>query len=125
MNVMVSEPVLLIEILSPNNELRTRANIWAYTTTPSVQEILAIHSTRIEAELLRRQTDNNWPEKVDIIIGTEPLTLTSTGFTVPLDALYRTTALTRLNRYPALGQGVKTPSEIRSDGSWRAINTFM
>ena len=52
--LMVPDPVLLIEILSPSNEAQTRANIWAYTTIPSVREILAVHSTRIEAELLRR-----------------------------------------------------------------------
>jgi Uma2 family endonuclease len=38
--VMISEPVLLIEILSPSNEPETRANVWTYTTIPSVQEIL-------------------------------------------------------------------------------------
>ena len=51
---MVPEPIVLIEILSPSNEADTRANIWAYTTVPSVREILAIRSTRIEAELLVR-----------------------------------------------------------------------
>jgi Uma2 family endonuclease len=49
-NLMVHEPVLLIEILSPSNEVDTGANIWAYATVPSVREILAIRSTRIEAE---------------------------------------------------------------------------
>ena len=60
---MVPDPVLLIEILSPSNEAQTRANIWAYTTIPSVREILAVHSTRIEAELLRRNPDGSWPEE--------------------------------------------------------------
>jgi Uma2 family endonuclease len=35
--VMVQDPVLLIEILSPSNEPETRANVWACTTMPSVQ----------------------------------------------------------------------------------------
>ena len=52
--VTVPEPVLLVEILSPDNETMSWNNIWTYTTIPSVREILAIHSTRIEAELLRR-----------------------------------------------------------------------
>ena len=39
--VMVQDPVLLIEILSPSNESETRANVWTYTTIPSVREILA------------------------------------------------------------------------------------
>src|SRR5262249_36013674 len=36
-SLMVAEPILLIEILSPSNEAETRANIWAYTTVPSVR----------------------------------------------------------------------------------------
>jgi Uma2 family endonuclease len=91
--LMVSDPVLLIEILSPRNEADTRANIWAHTTIPSVQEILAVHNTRIEAELLRRGPDGNWPEEPQIVTGAETLTLASIGFSTPLAALYRTTAL--------------------------------
>ena len=91
--LMVPEPILLIEILSPSNEAETRANIWAYTTVPSVREILAIHSTRIEAELLRRNADGTWPEDPEIIGGGGMLTLDSIGFAATLASLYRTTAL--------------------------------
>lgn len=91
--VMVPEPVLLIEILSPSNEAETRANIWAYTTVPSVREILAVHSTRIEAELLRRNPDGAWPAEPDIIADGGVLTLASIEYSTPLTALYRTTAL--------------------------------
>jgi hypothetical protein len=52
--VMVPEPVLLVEILSPSNEAKTRTNIWAYCTIPSMREILAVRSTRMEVELLRK-----------------------------------------------------------------------
>jgi hypothetical protein len=34
----VTEPVLLIEILSPSSEAETRANVWAYATVPSVKK---------------------------------------------------------------------------------------
>jgi Uma2 family endonuclease len=91
--LMVPDPILLIEILSPSNEAQTRANIWAYTTIPSVQEILAVHSTRIEAELLRRGADGNWPEEPVTLAGADPLRLSSIGFASPLAAFYRTTAL--------------------------------
>jgi Uma2 family endonuclease len=91
--LMVAEPVLLIEILSPSNEAQTRANIWAYTTIPSVREILAVHSTRIEAELLRRSSDGSWPEEPDIVTGLGTLNLLSIGFATALAAFYRTTAL--------------------------------
>jgi Uma2 family endonuclease len=92
-SLMVPEPVLLIEIPSPSNEAETRANIWAYATVPSVQEILAVHSTRIEAELLRRNADGNWPAEPDIIAAGGILTLSSIGYSTPLPALYRTTVL--------------------------------
>ena len=49
-----SDPVLLVEILSPSNRAETWTNVWAYTTIPSVREILVLHSLRIRAELLRR-----------------------------------------------------------------------
>ena len=90
---MMPEPVLLIEILSPSNEAETRANIWAYSTIPSVTEILAVHATRIEAELLRRQTTGGWPQEPETIGPHGTLELRSVGFSVALAALYRTTAL--------------------------------
>jgi Uma2 family endonuclease len=92
--LMVPDPILLIEILSPGNEGQTRANIWAYTTIPSVREILAVHSTLIEAELLRRSSDGSWPEEPDILTGTDTLTLATIDFAINLAMFYRTTALT-------------------------------
>jgi Uma2 family endonuclease len=92
---MVPEPVLLVEILSPSNEAETRANIWAYTTIPSVRELLVVHSTRIEAELLRRNADGSWPEQPEIIGSDGDLSLTRIAFAERLAALYRTTALAR------------------------------
>ena len=93
LGLMVPDPILLIEILSPSNEAQTRANIWAYTTIPSVQEIVAVHSTRIEAELLRRNADGSWPEEPDILTGSNTLVLASIDFATDLAALYRSTAL--------------------------------
>lgn len=88
------EPVLVIEILSPNNYRETRANVWTYTTLPSVREILVLHSTRVEAELLRRQPDGSWPARPLILRDDEALTLDSVGLTLPVRAAYRTTSLT-------------------------------
>lgn len=90
---MLHRPVLLVEILSPSNEAETNVNIWAFTTIPSVQEILAIHSTRIAASLLRRDPDGSWPS-VPIPLGSgDTLVLDSIGSSVPLRACYRTTIL--------------------------------
>lgn len=93
--VMLPEPVLLIEILSPGNEPKTRANIWTYTTMPSVQEILAVRSTRMEVELFRRGADGNWPDSPVIVRPPDALELTSIGFAMPVADLYRTAGLSR------------------------------
>ena len=93
--VEVPAPVLLAEILSPNNYAETRNNVWTYTTIPSVQEILVVHSTRIEAELLRRRDDGSWPEQPGTIGAEQILELASVSFSIGLGALYRTTSLAR------------------------------
>ena len=132
---MVPDPVLLIEILSPSNEAQTRANIWAYTTIPSVQEILAVHSTRIEAELLRRGGDGNWPEAPEIVTGSDTLRLASIGFATalvhstgprPWRRKSRCPNVTCTRRYTASRDArLEALFETRSDGSWRAISTSM
>jgi Uma2 family endonuclease len=91
--LMMPNPVLLIEILSPSGEAETRANVCAYTTIPTVREILVVHSTRLEAELLRRNADETWPETAAVFRARERLELVSIGLSVPLIALYRTTGL--------------------------------
>jgi Uma2 family endonuclease len=91
--MMITDPVLLVEILSPSNEAETWRNVWAYTTIPTVAEILAVRSTRIEAELLRRLPDGNWPKEAPVFHAGDALTLPSIGFTVAVDALYQTSSL--------------------------------
>ena len=90
---MIHQPIVLIEVLSPSNEVETNANIWAFTTIPSVMEILAIHSTRIAASLLRRGPDGSWPAAPVAIKPDDMLVLESIEFSVPLRACYRTTIL--------------------------------
>jgi len=58
-----------------------------------VREIVAVHSTRIEAELLRRNADGSWPEEPDILSGADILTLAGIDYATDLVTLYRTTAL--------------------------------
>ena len=90
----LANPVLVIEILSPSNRAETWVNVWAYTSIPSVREILVIRSTAIGAELLRRNADGSWPEQPTTIEDGD-LELDSIGFRVSLAALYRTTRLAR------------------------------
>jgi Uma2 family endonuclease len=60
-DLVIPNPVVLIEVLSPSNANETWEAVRAYATIPSVQEILIVHSTKIMAELLRRDAQNNWP----------------------------------------------------------------
>jgi Uma2 family endonuclease len=90
----LTDPVLVVEILSPSNQAETWANVWAYTTIPSTHEILIVKTASIGAELLRRNSDGSWP-KQPMRIEAGDLTLETIGLKVPLTALYRTTRLAR------------------------------
>lgn len=89
---MLTDPVLLVEILSPSNQAETWANVWAYTTIPSVREILIVHSTAVRADLLRRDPDGNWPERA-LTVEDGTLDLRSIDFRIGLAALYQGTRL--------------------------------
>ncbi len=86
------DPVLLIEVLSPGNQAQTWSNVWAYTSIPSVQEILVLHSNRIAADLLRRSPAGVWPQE-PMQIAAGDLELTSIGFRVAMTDLYELTGL--------------------------------
>lgn len=51
--VALPDPLLVVETLSPGNASKTWANVWAYITIPSVQEVLVLHSMEVGAEVLR------------------------------------------------------------------------
>ncbi len=91
---VIADPVLIVEILSPSNEAETWANVWAYTTIPSVGEIVVLRTISTGADLLRRYADGSWPRTPEAIEAGE-LVLESIGFRAPLTALYRTTRLAR------------------------------
>jgi Uma2 family endonuclease len=90
---LMHEPLVLIEILSPTNVSKTRANVRAYRTIPTVTEILVLHSTTVVAEVLRRAPDGGWPPQPDIVDADGELRLDSIGFAAPLRDAYRTTGL--------------------------------
>jgi Uma2 family endonuclease len=90
---LMHEPFVLIEILSPSNVSRARANVRAYTTIPTVAEIVVLRSTAIAAEVLRRAPNGEWSPQPDIIDATGELRLDSVGFALPLREAYRTTTL--------------------------------
>jgi len=86
-------PLVLVEILSPSNKADTWANVWAYVSIPSVQEILVLHTAEIRADLLRRQDDGLWPDNSLPIAAGGDVVIESIGFAAPLVAFYRTSGL--------------------------------
>ncbi len=86
------DPVLVVEILSPGNADDTWANVWAYTSIPSVTEILILRTDAAGGELLRRLPDGAWPEEPAAV--ETDLVLDSVGFRVALSELYARMPLT-------------------------------
>jgi Uma2 family endonuclease len=89
---VLTDPVLIVEILSPSNQAKTWANVWAYTSIPSVQEILILRADRIGAEVLRRSAAGGWPGR-PTAIAAGALELRSIGFTIELAELYARTGI--------------------------------
>jgi Uma2 family endonuclease len=88
---VLPDPLLLLEILSPSNQASTWANVWTYTSIPSVQEIIILRSDRVTAELLRRGPDGVWPQRTET--APEAIELASIGLRIPLAELYARTGL--------------------------------
>lgn len=91
--IIVPDPILVIEVLSPSNRAETWANVWAYTTIPSVREILVVHTDTICVQLLRRSADGNWPDTADRIENGD-MALASVDASIPVTDLYAGTWLT-------------------------------
>ncbi len=86
-------PIALIEILSPGNKDDTWDNVWAYTTIPTLREIVVISSFAVAASYLARGDDDAWPEDPQPVASGDTLHLKSIGFACDLDALYAGTYL--------------------------------
>ena len=91
--VMTPDPILLVEVLSPGNVNDTYESVRGYATLPSVQEIALIHSTRIKAEVLRRDEREAWPDD-PVVVDRDALRLESIGATLALKDIYVGTHLT-------------------------------
>lgn len=90
----LTDPVLIVEILSPSDQAETWANVWPYTTIPSVREILVLRTVTMGADPLRRGADGSWPREPDIVTDGD-LVLDSIGLCSPLAGLCRGTRLRR------------------------------
>ena len=92
---MLPDPILLIEILSPGNSSETWENVPHYASLPSVTEILIVHSTRLKAEVLRRQSDGSWPENPTVIDEGGTVRLESIAMDLLMADIYQNTHLAK------------------------------
>lgn len=90
---IIQDPLLIVEVLSPNNERDTWRNVWAYCTIPSVREILVLRVAEIRADLLRRQADGSWPAMPEKLGPDADLVLESIGLGCRLADVYARTHL--------------------------------
>ena len=85
-------PILLIEILSSGNQTETWMNVWAFTTIPSVREILVIRTDAPGAQVLRRNQHGGWPIVPETIDGAS-LMLESIDLPMAMNEVYAGTWL--------------------------------
>ena len=91
----VADPLLILEILSPGNTAATRDNVRAYATLSSVREIVVVHTSRIEAEVYRREPTGQWPANAILVERGGQLHLRSIGLICSIDDVYANTWMTR------------------------------
>ena len=94
----IPDPVLLVEVLSPGNQDDTRDNVRAYATLASVQEIAVLHSTRVLAEVHRRDPAGVWLPDPEYLGPGERLRLRSVYLDCLVEDTYRGTWLLRRDR---------------------------
>ena len=84
---------MLIEIRPPSNEAQPQANVWAYTTIPSLVENLLLSSTPIAGELLCRDGLGQWADDLPMLDADSHVHLASIGFHNVVRNFYATTSL--------------------------------
>lgn len=84
-DVMIPDPVLIIEILS-TNEAETRENITRYISLPSIREVALFHSEIKLAERWRRGADG-WSDDPDLLTGS--MRLETIDLSLDFDEVYR------------------------------------
>ncbi len=85
---MMPLPVLLIEVLSPGNASKTWENVRAYSTLPSVREILVLHQSRVRAESLLRDQAGHWPSNPFVMEAGQHVELTSIAVGFAIEEAY-------------------------------------
>jgi Uma2 family endonuclease len=86
-------PILIVEVLSESNERETRDNVRAYSTLPSVQEMLVLHSDQVLAEVHRRDGHGHWLPDPETVFAGGRLVLASVHLNAAITEAYEDTWL--------------------------------
>ena len=96
----VSEPTLVVEVLSPSTEKVDRREKWfAYRQLSSLQEYVLVDQERQWVEVFRRH-EGGWMQ--DIAAAGESITLPSIGLTLALSDIYEDSAVPEFSVEAAL-----------------------
>lgn len=87
------DPVLIVEVMSPDNEDDTWESIRAVATLPTMREILVVQSTRVEAEVYLRDAKGAWPDDPVSVGPGGRIRLASIDLTIPVSEMYEGTHL--------------------------------
>lgn len=92
---VMRDPILIVEILSPSNTKDTRSNVLAYTSIPTVKEILIVDTSSRRLEVLCRDADGTWPDDPTAHLGAGRIVVASIGLELDLADVYSGTHLSK------------------------------
>ena len=87
------DPILIVEVLSPSNEVETWETITALAALVSLKEILLVHSTSVEARVFTRNAAGGWPSEPAVVTAGGVIRLTCIDLDLPIAEAYRDTHL--------------------------------
>lgn len=87
------DPILIVEVLSPSNEVETWETITALAALVSLKEILVVHSTSVEARVFTRSAAGGWPSEPAVVTAGGVIRLTCIDLDLPIAEAYRDTHL--------------------------------
>ena len=89
--------------------------LWAYTSLPTVREVLLLSSVAIRAELLPADAEGAWPEMPQIVADGQ-LRLESIGFEARLLDLYATSSLGERERHCSAAFSLRRMGPVEDGG---------
>jgi Uma2 family endonuclease len=87
------DPVLIAEVMSPGKEDETWASIESLLGLVSLKEVVVVQSTRVEVEVIRRDSGGGWPRLRELAVAGGTVRLASLDLDLPVTEVYAGTHL--------------------------------